>query len=114
MRLKSVIRTLRQPGCGFTLIELLVVIAIIAILASLLHPAFSKSKAKAQAIICVNNYRQLQLAWQFYLEDNSSALPPNGSPDLVPANWVGGYMLYENDSVMSKYLTDSTNTTLLI
>jgi prepilin-type N-terminal cleavage/methylation domain-containing protein len=60
---------------AFTLIELLVVIAIIAILAALLLPALAAAKRKAQRISCVNDLKQVGIAFRLWEGDNADRYP---------------------------------------
>jgi len=103
---------LRRSRPGFTLIELLVVIAIIAILAGMLLPALAKAKAKAQGISCINNNKQLMLAWRMYVEDNRDTLPFAYVEDN-PANrnyayaWMHGILDYNNGTADNWNITNT-------
>jgi len=113
---------------GFTLIELLVVIAIIAILAGMLLPAFAKAKAKAQATMCMNNTRQLMMAWHLYSGDFDDRLVNNFGVTETQAeisaktfrNWVNDVMdwtvneantntLYLKNGILGQYSSGIVN-----
>ena len=104
---------MKNRKSGFTLIELLVVIAIIAILAAMLLPALAKAKTKAQGILCMNNTKQLMLAWHMYGVDNNDAIvgsyhggdAQGGAAGLDPKKspWVCGWLDWSTRYGQHKY-----------
>jgi prepilin-type N-terminal cleavage/methylation domain-containing protein/prepilin-type processing-associated H-X9-DG protein len=74
-----------QKQRGFTLIELLVVIAIIAILMAILIPTLNKAKEQGKRAACLNNLRQLGLAWIMYADENDDRII-NGEAYWAPGS----------------------------
>lgn len=110
----------RRRGSAFTLTELLVVIAIIAIIASLILPALARAKARAQGSFCLNNTRQLAVAWMIYADEHngqlaynmgrsariSAAVPALAGPQMAD-NWVNNVLNWELSP-------DNTNSVALV
>lgn len=90
----------------FTLIELLVVIAIIALLASILLPALSKTKLKARQIACVNLEKQVAHASMMYADDWDGKLPVTSAPAYVISRV---YWQYQLAPYLGDYNRDDSN-----
>jgi prepilin-type N-terminal cleavage/methylation domain-containing protein/prepilin-type processing-associated H-X9-DG protein len=78
---------------AFTLIELLVVIAIIAILLSVLVPGLKRVKEQGKRGVCLNNLRELMIAWNLYADDNGGKIV-NGNTSLGTFNKDGTCWVY--------------------
>ena len=97
-------RAVIRAASGFTLIELLVVIAVIAVLLAILVPATRAARERGQRTVCLNNLRQLTLAWIQYADEHDSKLvcgsafsrtiTGTGTRRLILEGWVDRAFLF--------------------
>jgi prepilin-type N-terminal cleavage/methylation domain-containing protein/prepilin-type processing-associated H-X9-DG protein len=97
---------------GFTLIEVLVVVAIIALLVSILIPAFVSARDNARLIVCQSNQRQIAFAWHNYFRDNRDRPPRDdlafarfGGKQGRALNYGGPEDPIDNKRFLNKYLS---------
>jgi len=105
---------IQQQRGAFTLIELLVVIAIIAVLAAMLLPALSQSKHTARTARCINNKRQVTMAWILYADNNDDNLAQNPFENVNTVPWTIDLQtwLAANVTTNIDYLMDPKNSCL--
>lgn len=85
-------RSLLRRAHGFTLIEIMIVLAIVAILALIIIPNNTRSRARANVVSCKENLKTMAAAVHMFASDNEGRLPFQGwvvrhsSGGTVPAN----------------------------
>lgn len=95
---------------GFTLTELLVVVLVLFLLLIFALPFYDRPKP-GQAVRCLNNLKQMNLAWIMYASDSEDMMVTNrpyaGSAELPLDNWVAGVVDWTTNS-------QNTNQALLL
>jgi len=109
---------IKRACSGFTLLELLVVIAIISMLMAIISPSLRKARESARGVHCLNNLRQLTIAWTSYAIETSNEIC-GAYPAVNPFKWVYpmpvGLVTYDrpwvNDGLADNPFNELANTT---
>ena len=102
---------------GFTLVELLVVIGIIAVMISILLPAFNKARQAAMSVTCTARLREINNATHIYVTENWGCLPliwVASSTTYTFPSWFSGSTIFPaiNASVVGDVHVGSTATNI--
>ena len=89
---------MRRESTAFTLIELLVVIAVIAVLMGILMPVLGRAREQGKRAVCLNNVRQLNLAWIMYADDNDGKICA-ANVGHSEYGWVGDMLSTDSEDV---------------
>lgn len=102
------------PRHGFTLTELLVVLATLAVLAAMLLPALAGTQPRSKAYRCLNNMRQLTLAWTLYASENNEQLVINSDPGVYGSYFFEGSPSWVTGILNWSTAAENTNTAYLV
>jgi prepilin-type N-terminal cleavage/methylation domain-containing protein len=105
-------RSSNQANHALTLIEVLVVIAVLAVVAALLLPALlSHHEGRMQLINCVNNLKEIGVAYRVWEGDNGDKYPMfvsvtnGGAMELIATgNVTACFLVMSNELSMPKIL----------
>ena len=102
-----------SPGkavLAFSRIDLLSILAVIGFFLLLLMPALGRTRTGDRGVACLNNLRQLVVAWTMYAQDNHDRLPPNhdGGVHDLRLSWAAGWEDFTANN------SDNTNTLFLV
>ncbi|MCM8532278.1 MAG: type II secretion system GspH family protein [Lentisphaeraceae bacterium] len=92
----------------FTLIELLVVVAILGILVSILLPSIQKARAATIRAVCINNQKQLGIAFVTYSDSSNGNLP---APPSAKYTWDDLLSSYDGRTIPSDWDFEGNNST---
>jgi competence protein ComGC len=94
---------------AFTLIELMLVVVILFVLLTMLLPFFSRARARSPRIMCIDNLKQIGIAYRVWSNDHGDRFPATQS--LTNGGWSEllqrpneGFMCWMNYAIMSNEL----------